>query len=120
MARSGRQEMLGKWGEQQAAAFLRRQGFTIIERNYFSPVGEIDLVARIGQDYYFVEVKTRQPGAMATDLAVTLSKKRKLEKTIKRYCYQRNILDYGLILASLMVVVDRAKKTIQFRLAVIH
>jgi putative endonuclease len=118
MARSRHEETLGKWGEGQAVDFLKRHGFNIVERNYFSPVGEIDVVARFQEDYYFVEVKTRQTGAMATDLAVTRAKKHKLDKTIKRYCYERGIGECGLVLAGLLVVVDPVKKIVQFRLAV--
>ena len=114
----GRNRRLGQWGETQACGFLARQGFVIVERNYYSPVGEIDVVARKGDDYYFVEVKTRQAGDMANDLAVTLNKKLKLRKTIRRYCYERGIGEIGMVLANLLVVVDRKQGSVSFRLAV--
>ena len=37
---------LGAWGEEQAARWLRRKGYTIVERNYACRFGEIDLIAR--------------------------------------------------------------------------
>lgn len=109
----------GRWGEAQAAAFLQRQGFVVIEHNFYTTVGEIDIVARKGDDYYFVEVKTREAGPMATDLAVTSDKLRKLEKTARRYCYQRQIVEVGLIFARVLVVVHTVSKRVQFRFAVI-
>ena len=48
---------LGDWGEAQACSFLERHGFKIIERNYHTTMGEIDVIATKGDDYYFVEVK---------------------------------------------------------------
>ncbi|MFA6423731.1 MAG: YraN family protein [Candidatus Magasanikbacteria bacterium] len=116
----GRDKKFGKWGEDQACAFLQRHGFFIVERNYFATVGEIDIVAKQDGDYYFVEVKTRVAGEMASDLAITPTKKHKLEKTIKKYCYQRNVPDTGLILAGLLVVYDRGAKSVSFRLVVME
>ena len=114
-----RNKKLGAWGEEQAGRFLERKGFRVIERNYHTTQGEIDIVAVKGGDYYFVEVKTRATGDLATDLAVTASKKYKLGKTIKRYCFERNVTEGSFILASLMVIFDRLTHTVDFRLAVI-
>jgi len=54
----------GRWGEQIAAAYLRRQGYTILAHNWRTPYGEIDLVAQQKDSRgqlitVFVEVKTR-------------------------------------------------------------
>lgn len=50
----------GRWGELQAAAFLRRQGFAILGcRVRPNRHDEIDLVAQHGDTLVFVEVKTR-------------------------------------------------------------
>jgi len=48
----------GKIGENATCAFLQRQGFKIIDRNYWKKWGEIDVVAQKGLDLRFVEVKT--------------------------------------------------------------
>ncbi|MBN2354355.1 MAG: YraN family protein [Spirochaetales bacterium] len=47
----------GAWGEEQAVAFLEKKGYTVIERNFRSPSGEIDIIARLGERVVFVEVK---------------------------------------------------------------
>ena len=113
MSRSGLN--FGKWGEDMACAFLKRHGFFVRERNYHTPVGELDIIAEKGGDYYFVEVKTRREGEMANDLAITREKKRRLEKTVRHYCYKRNIPETGLILAGLIITVSAKTKTLKFR-----
>lgn len=50
---------LGKKGEKIAARLLRNKGYDIILKNYDSPRGQIDLIARDGRILCFVEVKTR-------------------------------------------------------------
>ncbi|CAB4244155.1 conserved protein of unknown function [Methylacidimicrobium sp. AP8] len=50
---------LGKWGEREAARFLRRKGYRVLLRNVRIGGGEIDLVCRDGSILVFVEVKAR-------------------------------------------------------------
>ena len=49
----------GTWGEAQAAAYLRKNGYELIAHSYHCRFGEIDLIARKGKTLCFVEVKTR-------------------------------------------------------------
>jgi putative endonuclease len=51
---------LGRLGEQLAATHLERLGFAIIERNFRTRYGEIDLIAFDGHTLVVVEVKTRR------------------------------------------------------------
>lgn len=50
-------------GEQCGADFLTARGYTILERNYRTPYGELDIVARDGGVLVFVEVKRRRTPA---------------------------------------------------------
>jgi putative endonuclease len=50
---------LGQAGEQIAADHLVRRGFTIIERNYRTRYGELDIIVSDGRTLVFCEVKTR-------------------------------------------------------------
>jgi putative endonuclease len=59
MMRDSRRQ-LGDHGEELAAVALRKQGYKILERNYVTPLGEIDLIARQGKTLVIVEVKTRK------------------------------------------------------------
>ena len=47
-------------GEEEAARFLTRSGYAIVDRNVRTRAGEIDLVAKEGKTLVFVEVKTRK------------------------------------------------------------
>lgn len=114
----GRGKEVGKWGEDQACAFLKRHGFFVKERNFYSTVGELDIIAEKDGDYYFIEVKTRAEGEMASDLAITPTKKHKLEKTTKKYCYVRSIPETGILLAGLIVTYNKISKKVSFRFAV--
>jgi putative endonuclease len=51
---------LGDAGEDLAAAALKKQGYKILARNYTTPLGEIDLIARHRGELVFIEVKTRK------------------------------------------------------------
>jgi putative endonuclease len=56
---------LGQLGEQLAVEHLIRRGYEIVERNYRTRWGELDIVAYDGRALAFCEVKTRRlgPGA---------------------------------------------------------
>ena len=53
-------QALGQFGEEQAARYLRRRLYHIVERHYRCRFGEIDLIARRGSCLVFVEVKLRR------------------------------------------------------------
>jgi putative endonuclease len=47
-------------GETLATEFLRKRGYRILERNYRTRRGEMDIVAEEGEALVFVEVKARR------------------------------------------------------------
>ena len=51
---------LGKEGETRAVEFLWKKGYRILERNFRTKRGEIDIIARNRKEIIFVEVKTRK------------------------------------------------------------
>ncbi|MCW2881607.1 MAG: hypothetical protein JWQ95_5707 [Sphaerisporangium sp.] len=66
---------LGKHGEQLAVDYLRAAGFNILERNWWCPEGEIDILVRDGPVLVVVEVKTRSGRSHGTAFqAVTPAK----------------------------------------------
>ena len=77
---------IGRRGEDLAAAWLEQRGYTILERNWRRPCGELDLIAERDGEIVGVEVKTRTGNAMGEpEEAVTRSKQRKLMLTIQTY-----------------------------------
>ena len=77
---------LGRRGEEIAAAFLERKGYTILERNYRLRQGEIDLIACQDATIAFVEVKTRRTLDYGLPPeAVTYTKQQKIKATALAY-----------------------------------
>ncbi len=83
----------GNLGEEIAADFLERLGYTIVERNYeYGQVGEIDIVARDEDVLVFCEVKTRTNDRYGDpEYAVTRRKQQQVRYLAKAYLYQRGI-----------------------------
>ena len=77
-ARQGRRETdAGRWGEQVAATWLARRGYDLVGRRVRpNRRDEIDLVARRGRQWVFVEVKTRRSEAFGRPAAAVDARKR--------------------------------------------
>ncbi len=56
--KQGEKNKIGAYGEQIAARYLKKHGFTVLETNYLKKWGEIDIVARETARIHFIEVKT--------------------------------------------------------------
>ncbi len=111
---------MGQWGEDLAVRFLEARGFLVVEKNYHTPVGELDLVARRGEEWYGIEVKTRDWGVLNNDEAITSEKKRRLFKTLKRYCFERRIESELVFLAGIIIGVDKINKKAKIRWVLIY
>ncbi|MBI4355840.1 MAG: YraN family protein [Candidatus Omnitrophica bacterium] len=91
---SSRQDA-GQAGEALAAAFVRRLGWQILERNYRTRFGEVDLIARDGRVVAFVEVRAKGSGSFGTPAeSVTARKQQHLIKSA--LVYLRALRDPGL------------------------
>jgi putative endonuclease len=78
----------GRIGEDMAHRYLRRQGCTVVARNYRprSGAGEIDVVVRHRGNLVFVEVKTRADDAFGPpERAVDTEKRRRLMLAARDY-----------------------------------
>jgi putative endonuclease len=85
-------KILGRTGEDLAAKYLAGRGYTIVERNYHSPYGEIDLIALEGGAVVFVEGKTRTTDAYgAPELAVDQRKQERMVKTALGYLKHKKL-----------------------------
>ncbi len=84
----------GDIGEDIACEHLASIGFEIIDRNYFYGHGEIDIIARDGDQLVFVEVKTRKSLEYGQpEDAITKGKIRQIRKIAEAYLYEHNIKD---------------------------
>lgn len=77
---------LGQKQERIAADYLIKQGYQILEHNFYSRTGEIDLIAREGTFLVFIEVKYRKTNAFGfPEEAVTPAKQRTIRNTARYY-----------------------------------
>ena len=84
-------KILGKKGERLAEKYLKQVGYTLIKRNYKTPLGEADLLMQKGEDVVFVEVKTRTADGYGTPAeSVTKEKRQKYKKIAAYYVSGRN------------------------------
>ncbi len=80
----------GTWGEEFALRYLRRRGYTLVERNYRTRYGELDLIVRHHNTLVFVEVKTRRGVGFGDPLeAVTPRKQATIRALAERYLSER-------------------------------
>ena len=86
--------ILGKSGERMASRFLRKKGYRILEENYRTSRGEIDIIASKGQTVVFTEVKTRKSDFLESPLvAVTLKKQRQISMVAQEYLSSKDLFD---------------------------
>lgn len=85
---------LGISGEDLAVEYLQQNGYKILERNFRSRLGEIDIVARDKDTLCFVEVKTRTSIEQGHPFeSVSFFKQRKLARMALSYLKYKNFLD---------------------------
>lgn len=128
--KQGRKNIIGAYGEEIAAKYLKRKGFRVIDRNYLKKWGEIDLVARetIGKTdiVHFVEVKTVSyetrvhleravaGGAWRPEEQVTSHKLRKLHRAIESWLCDRSYHgDWQIDVLAVRIVLRESEKAAQ-------
>jgi putative endonuclease len=85
-------DVLGRLGEDAAVRHLTGLGWTIIERNWRCPEGELDIVAHDGSELVVCEVKTRSRAAHGTPVeAVTPAKAARLRRLSGRWLASHGI-----------------------------
>ena len=89
-------DRLGREGEELAAAYLRDAGFAVIDRNWRTDAGEIDIVALDRGEIVVVEVKTRSSLAFGHPLeAVDARKRARLWRVGLAWCAAHPERTYG-------------------------
>ena len=107
---------LGELGERLAAEHLSRRGFRIVERNYRTRWGEVDLIAYDGRTLAFCEVKTRRIATLAvTPLeAIRRRKCARLRKLARTWLSERTERPYAAVvrLDAIAVTFDPAGRLV--------
>lgn len=83
---------LGSWGEKLACRWLSKNGYKILERNFSSALGEIDIIAQDENYICFIEVKTRSFNNFGTPFeSINHFKKKKLQKLALSFLRARGL-----------------------------
>lgn len=81
-----RRRAQGNAAEERACRHLEGAGFTIVERNFRTHCGEIDIVARKEDVLVFVEVRSREDADFGTpEESVDLRKRRRIVRAARDY-----------------------------------
>lgn len=76
----------GKSGEDRVASYLRKNGWSVIKRNYQCRYGEIDIIAENDEYIIFVEVKTRKKNSLTSPAeSVNFGKRKRIMLTAQDY-----------------------------------
>ena len=85
---------IGNIGEEAAVQALKKRGYKIIERNYRTKMGEIDIIAKDGEYTVFVEVRLRKSNAFGSPAdTIDERKQQKIIKAAQMYAVKNDIYD---------------------------
>ncbi|PKK96130.1 MAG: YraN family protein [Tenericutes bacterium HGW-Tenericutes-4] len=87
-------KVTGNYGEQLAVRYLKKQKYEIIEQNFITKLGEIDIIAKENDTLVFIEVKTRKTAEFGLPReAVTKYKQNKIRQVATDYLKQNKSLN---------------------------
>ena len=106
---------LGQFGEEKACEYLTSLGYCILERNYRTRLGEIDIIALKNQVLTFVEVKTRRSCVYGRPAeAVTKAKQRKIHLCAEVYLQHCHLLEHMPQLSFDVIEIIKGPRGIQY------
>ena len=105
---------LGKLGEGEAVKYLKVNGYKILERNYKTKLGELDIIAKDAKTICFVEVKTRSSKEKGLPIeSITPLKQHKLSMLALSYLKLNNLLSKAARFDVVSVYQDNTQTDIQ-------
>src|SRR3989344_2865070 len=115
----------GDRGEDTAVKYLENLGYSVLDRNYRKPWGEIDVVMKKGGNIHFVEVKTVHVktfsnlgfGDSSAEEKVTKEKMARMKRTIMTYLSEKRIpedIDFQIDLGGVYINKDTDEQKINF------
>lgn len=84
-----RNKILGRKSEALTAKYLKRRGYIIVKRNFKTPFGEADILAKKGDTYCLVEVKARTSDAFGLPTEAVDKRKRERYRKMALYLCER-------------------------------
>lgn len=117
MAKTAKRE-LGDRGEKVVCKYLEGRGYRILERNYWKPWGEIDIVAEKASKLSFIEVKTvSRATALRPEENMHPAKVKRLHRAIQTYLLDHKVpesKDWQLDLASVRLDFSTRQARVEF------
>ncbi len=106
--------LMGAFGEQIAARYLREKGYDVLSSNFSSGTGELDIVVIKDNILSFVEVKTRTLGAMLPpSSAVDYTKQENIRNTAAAYIGRSKLNNkYTFDIVEVILTEDRKVESI--------
>jgi putative endonuclease len=105
---------LGRRGEELAAQELTRRGREIMARNWRCKAGEVDIVARDGAVWVFVEVRTRRGIDFGRpEESLTSAKQARMIAVAEHYLAEHELFDVDWRLDLVAVELDRAGRLVR-------
>lgn len=109
------QKNLGKIGEDLALDYLKSHGYFVLENNFTSKFGEIDIIAEKDLSLYFIEVKTRSNLNYGEPFeAIDKRKIYHIRKAAQYYLLKNNYNDYKLKVAVFSILIENEKTVLKF------
>lgn len=119
-------QKIGEIGEKLAKMFLMKHGYTVVETNYTRKFGEIDIVAKKGKVWHFIEVKSvsrvtlddvsSETSGFRPEENMHEKKIQRFVRTVEYYRMSKNLDDSDFQIDLALVYIDQAKRAGKVRL----
>ena len=104
-------KLIGNFGEEIALSLLKENKHTVIETNFQTKTGEIDIISFDKNILVFTEVKTRTNKLYGKPFeSISYSKIKNIIKTSKQYIHYKNLYDYFIRYDVVEVELSHANK----------
>lgn len=101
---------IGVTGEKIAQDYLKTKGYNIINTNFYTKKGEIDIIATIQKEMVFIEVKTRTNNKYGTPaMAVNSTKIKHMKSAAKIFLMLNKFKNYSLRFDVIEIVIKNGK-----------
>lgn len=107
---------VGKLGEKLAKKYLKKQGYKILDKNFYTRYGEIDLIALKDNTLIFFEIKTRTNQSFGyPEEAINYKKQGHLKKAAEIYLFKKGISNKDLQIDVLSIELGENKRKTKIR-----
>ena len=98
---------IGALGEEAAVKAIKKQGYKVLERNYRTKMGEIDIIAKDGEYTCFIEVRLRKNNDFGSPAdTIDIRKQQKIIRTAKYYAVIKKIYDTPMRFDAVLINAD--------------